>query len=468
MTSLEKLGLEAKKAGVPQDQLVLFLNAGYVPLPWSLRFHAAARLCDLSNGPVEVAAGGARGPGKSHTCFAQAAIDDCQRFPGLKVLFLRKTAVSAKESFGDLIDKVIRGRVSFTPAGNVLTFTNGSRIILGGFHDANDIDKYIGIEYDVIVLEEANQLTEDKLDKLKGSLRTSKPGWRPRMYLSFNPGGIGHGFVKKRYVTPHRKGQETITRYIPSTYKDNPFLNTEYIQYLESLSGNLGKAWREGNFDIFEGQYFSDWNYDFNTIEPFEIPREWKRYRALDHGSAKPTSCGWYAIDLDGVLYRYREYYAIDKLASNHAKRIKELSKGEDIVYTAADPSMWIKSATDGKSAQEIYMEEGVPLVKANNDRINGWAVVREYLSYVSGQPRLRIFRTCHNLIRTLPEMIHDELHPEDLNTDLEDHAVDELRYMTISRSYPHHPKVEEPPPGSFLWTIQEQRRKREYEADVI
>lgn len=371
--------------------------------------------------------------------------------------------MSAKESFGDLIDKVVRGRIPYSQAGNVLSIGE-SRIILGGFHDANDIDKYIGIEYDEIVLEEANQLTEDKLEKLKGSLRTSKIGWRPRMYLSFNPGGIGHVFVKNRYVIPYRENRQTITRFVPSTYKDNPFLNKEYIDYLEGLSGNLGKAWREGDFDIFEGQYFSQWRYDVNVCQPFTIPREWKRYRALDHGSFAPTACGWYAIAPDGQEYKYREYYKVDKLASNHAKAIKSLSEGEVITYTAADPSMWIKGSTDGRSAAEIYESEGVPLTKANNDRINGWRIMREHLKGdVDNKPRLLIFSTCTDTIRTIPEMLHDEKNPEDLNTDLEDHAVDETRYYCVSRSFPAQPKVKEAPEGSFLWHIEQEKKKKEY-----
>ena len=465
MEALQKLQLAVKDSGIAQEQLGRFMNAAYLPFPWQLRFHAAARECDLPDGPVEVAAGGARGPGKSHATFAQAAIDDCQRFPGLKVLFLRKTAVSAKESFGDLIDKVIRGRVPFTQSGNVLNFDNGSRIVLGGFHDANDIDKYIGIEYDLIVLEEANQLSEDKLEKLRGSLRTSKVGWRPRLYCSFNPGGIGHVFVKNRYVTPFRENRQTKTRFVPSTYKDNPFLNKEYIEYLEGLGGTLGRAWREGDFDILEGQYF-DWNYNVNVCQPFPIPKEWKRYRALDHGSFAPTACGWYAISPDGQEYKYREYYKPGKLASEHAKEIKRLSGSEVITYTAADPSMWIKGATDGRSAAEVYESEGVPLVKATNDRVNGWRVMRERIK--GPKPLLLIFSTCVDTIRTIPEMIHDDKNPEDLNTDMEDHLSDETRYYCVSRSYPAHPKAPEVPEGSFMWHINNEKRRRELADSVI
>lgn len=466
MTSTERLIQTAKQAGVPKEQLQTFLNAAYCPLPWQLLFHAAARQCDLPDGPIEVAAGGARGPGKSHGCFAQAAVDDCQRCDGLKVLFLRKTAVSAKESFGDLIDKVLRGRIPFSQAGNVLTVGKESRIILGGFHDANDIDKYIGIEYDVIVVEEANQLSEEKLEKLKGSLRTSKQNWRPRMYLSFNPGGTGHGFVKKRYVIPHRESRETTTRFIPSTYRDNPFLNKEYTDYLEGLGGNLGKAWREGDFDIFDGQYFSEWRFDIHTCEPFKIPPDWKRYRGLDHGGVSPTACLWFALAPDGMMYCYREYYAADRYASTHTNKIAELSVGEEITYTAADPSIWIKTTTDGKAPQEFYEAGGVPLTKANNDRVNGWAVVREYLK---APPKLLVFRTCINLIRNMPEMVHSEKNPEDMVTEFptsiegtRDDLPDALRYFLISRSYPARLRQEEAPVGSFQWTINQLKKQRE------
>jgi len=232
------------------------------------------------------------------------------------------------------------------------------------------------------------------------------------------------------------------------------------LERLKKLPDIERKELLEGSFDVFAGQYFN-WDRNIHTCEPFEIPKDWKRYRGLDHGSFAPTCCLWFALDPNGSIFCYREYYGTDKLASNHAQKIKELSSNEEITVTYADPSMWIKYSTDGKSAEEIYQETGVPLSQANNDRINGWSVVREYLK---APPRLRIFTTCSNLIRTIPEQIHDEKKPEDLNTDLEDHAVDALRYFLISRSYPAHPKVDEPPVGSFLWTIQEQKRKRQYE----
>src|SRR3990167_8488663 len=207
--ALMKCLATAKEAGVPKDQANIFITSGYIPLPWQWEFHAAAREADKENGPVDIGVGGARGPGKSHAVLAQAGFDDCQRIPNLKGLFLRQTGMAAKESFDDLIQKVLAGRIKYERTISTLKFPNGSRIVLGGFKTASDIDKYIGIEYDFIIVEELNQLTGDKYLKLRGSLRTSKPDWRPRMYTSFNPGGIGHDHVKSRYILPFREGTET-------------------------------------------------------------------------------------------------------------------------------------------------------------------------------------------------------------------------------------------------------------------
>ena len=251
MTELEKCISVARSAGCLEGQVEKFIIAGYIPYPWQWEFHAIAREADKQGGPVDIGVGGARGPGKSHAVLSQIALDDCQRVENLKCLFLRQTGLAAKESFDDLVTRVISGHAKFERSAFHLSFPNtNSKILLGGFKDERDIDRYIGIEYDIIAVEELNQLPEGRILRLRGSLRTSKLNWRPRMYTSFNPGGKGHSFVKKRYVLPFRENRQTETRFVPSNYKQNPNLNPEYIQYLESLAGNLGKAWREGDFVV--------------------------------------------------------------------------------------------------------------------------------------------------------------------------------------------------------------------------
>lgn len=441
MEAIESLVLQAHKSGVPEDQLTRLLNAAYVPLPWQLFFHAAAREADKQGGPVDIGVGGARGPGKSHAVFSQVAIDDCQRVDGLKGLFLRQTALSAQESFEDLIHKTIRGRLKYRKKQNLLVFPNGSRILLGGFHDEKDIEKYIGIEYDFIVIEELNQLSEEKVKKLRGSLRTSKSNWRPRLYTSFNPGGMGHAFVKGRYVEPFREKREKETRFVPSTYKENPFLNVEYTEYLEGLTGDLGKAWREGEWDLFAGQFFSIWRHTKHVVEPFELAPTFKRFRAYDYGHESPACCKWYAVDYDGRVWVYREKYwpkGHKTDADRQAEEILRLSGDEVYDYSVADPAIFAATGmvdkAGGQTIAETFARHGIIWIPASNRRVDGWSLMNKYLYWdEQTQPKIKYFSTCSDSIRTIPNLVHDELHPEDVDTDGEDHAADVDRYFLTS-----------------------------------
>lgn len=456
--------------GSPMDQVErLVLVSHYSPYPWQWAFHAAAREADHEGGPVDIGLGGARGPGKSHAVLSQAALDDCQRCPGLKILFLRQTGVSAQESFDDLITKAVRGRAEYHKTKNALKFPNGSRVLLGGFKDEGDIDKYIGIEYDVIIVEELTQLTKEKYDKLRGSLRTSKPNWRPRMYTSFNPGGIGHAWVRDRYVVPFRRGQQTDTRFIPSNYKDNPMLNAGYIEYLESLGGALGRAWREGNWDVFEGQYFYEWDHERHVVAPFKIPITWLKYRSVDpSGRAGVTSCHWYAVNTEGRAYCYREYFKTGKDLDEHAKAIARLSQDDDGVveeyqYTVIDAAAFSKAGYS-ETAAEIFERNGVVgLLPAAKERVVGWNAVHTYLRWTKTeqgytQPLIQFFSTCANMIETIPLALHDERHPEDVMsintrfTDAEDNtgnehqdALDDLRYFLRTLRETKAPRAETP-----------------------
>lgn len=458
--TLENCIQTAKEAGCPKDQVSAFLTSGYIPLKWQWRFHAAAREADKDTGPVDIGLGGARGPGKSHAVLSQAALDDCQRIPGLKGLFLRQTGISAKESFDDLIDKAVRGHTRYERVNNVLKFPNRSRIILGGFKDDRDIDKYVGIEYDFIIVEELTQLTEDKYEKLRGSLRTSKTNWRPRMYTSFNPGGIGHRFVKERYILPFRAKLERDTRFIGATYIENLYLNKEYVYYLEGLSGDLGKAWREGEWDLFAGQYFAEWRFDIHTVNPFEIPTHWKRFVMGDYGYTKPSAVYWGAVSEEGQIFIYRELYKTELTFENLTKEIiAHTLPSEDVSFWVFDPAIWSKgSEKEGEpvkvSGAEIMMNKyydimhkGLQLIRGNNDRIIGWGTLREYLKpYIKNEittAKLQVFRTCTELIRTLPSLIYDQYKVEDLDTDGEDHAADAVRYGIMSR-----PPITHKPPS--------------------
>lgn len=430
---LESYMTAAAGAGLPREQTRNFVLAGYVALRWALGFHASARECDRDDGPVMVACGGARGPGKSYAIMSQLGLDDCQRQPGLKALYLRKVQRSASESFDDLVRRIF----SYLPHAHVegrVTFENGSRILIGGYNSESDIDKYMGIEYDVIALEEGTQISGQKRLKMRGSLRTSKPEWRTRWYESANPGGIGHGDFKQFYIQPQRDGHETQTRFFPATYRDNPFLSSEYIAYLESLPGPLGRAWRDGDWDSFEGMAFEAWQHDRHTCEPFWIPPHWQRFTGTDEGRVKPFCNLWLAQEPDtGRVYVYREAYQIGLTSRQQAQAIR-MSEGEDerIFLRLADPSMWTKKTHEAAtfSSADEYAAEGVHLMRADNNRLIGKRKVDSLLADLpDGRPGMIVFRNCVNLIRTLPDLPRDPIHVEDVDTEADDHCFDALKY---------------------------------------
>lgn len=444
LSEARKFVTTAIGAGCPCDQASNFIGRGYIPLLWQWRLHAAAREADKPDGPVKIGAGGARGPGKSHGIFAQVALDDCQRVPALKGLFLRQTGASARESFEDLVSRVLLGNMDyrFNRADNTLTFPNASRMILGGFHEEKDIDKYIGIEYDFIAIEEMNQLTKEKVDKLLGSMRTSKAGWRPRLYASFNPGGIGHAYVKDTFVEPYRIKTEDKTRYIPATYKDNRYLNIEYVDYLEGLEGDLGRAWREGDFDIFEGQFFKMWRRDMHVRIPHDVPDTFRRFIGIDFGSTKPFAAYWIAQDWDKNLWVYREYYQEGKTAEDNFKAVVAMTPENERVEMAVMDKAAFSKQGYGETIADIAHRCGIGIVGTKipwlepsmggaNSRVARAMLFSNKLNWnETKKPQIYFFEHCINAIRTIPTLVHDTHRPEDVDTEGEDHAYDAITYL--------------------------------------
>lgn len=422
-----------RDAGCPRDQISTLVSSGYIPLPWQWGFHAASRLADMEGGPVDIGLGGARGPGKSHAILSQVGLDDCQRVSSLKGLFLRQTGIAAKESFDDLVNKTLKGRVNYEKTGNNLRFPNDSKILLGGFKDEGDIDKYVGIEYDFIVVEELNQLTEDKYTKLRGSLRTSKPDWRPRMYTSFNPGGKGHAFVKSRYIEPNRSGTEKQTRFLGSTYTSNPYLNKEYTDYLESLTGDLGKAWREGEWDLFAGQAFTELERAVHIVKPFELPSHTKYWAGFDWGYNHPIGFVLFAT-VDG-----KEIYVVNYLNTRMlrpdqaAVQIKNML-GNKRIYAYCGHDMW---NNNGRSTiyEELNSNLGgqVTLVKATLNRIQRVSEIRKKIAHrgtASGRPSLYFFENAEKVFDVISSMQYSQNVPEDvakMDADAEGNNGDDL-----------------------------------------
>jgi PBSX family phage terminase large subunit len=437
MASSKTVVIEAAlDAGCPPDQIKRFLGFGYVPQPKQLLFHAAARKCDKEDGPTIIGTGGTRGGSKTHMIFAQVALDDCQRSPGLKVLYLRKIQKSAGESADDLVYKILRHVPhDYIRTSGKVVFDNESRIIIGGYKNEGDIDKYLGIEYDLIVIEEATQLTRKKIQLIHGSRRTTRDDWRVRSYFSTNPGGIGHAWFKEDIVIPTRENRQKDSIYIHYTYHDNAFIKQAYIDYLKGLTGSLARMWRDGDWDTFAGMALPNFNYDRHVIKPRHLPTHWYRWRAVDYGLHSPFGALWFARDTDiGRIYTYRELYQAELTDTQQARLILEHTpEDEKIGLTYADPAMWSrKTFKEYKfSSADEYASVGVPLMRADNDPTDGLMRVARLLEPLAdGMPGWMIFDNCPDLIRTLQNLPVDEDHPDKAETkNVEDHLYDCARY---------------------------------------
>jgi phage terminase large subunit len=435
----------AASYGVPRGTLSRFLKAGYLPQPKQLQFHAKARNADFENRPSKIGLGGARGGGKTAGVFAQIAIDDCPRFDNLKVLFLRQSAGSATESVNDLRLKFLRN-VEHKPTRNVLTYPNESRIILGHFQYEKDINKYLGLEYDVICLEEATQLSATKIKDIRTCLRSSK-GFRPRMYLTTNPGGIGHTWFKQDFIIPYRQNKETETAFIFALESDNKHNNAEYRNELSKLTGWKRKAWLEGDWDILAGQFFENFRYEKHVIKPRNIPKTADFWGAFDYGFNHPTVFQLFA-KYDGVIYVLGEFWQRKQLPKTNSVGIKQLIKSFDLnpatlpIFAGHDVFAH-KGDEQGKTIAEQYKPEGLILKHANIDRVNGAAEVLQLLGDEDNNIKesIYVFDTCKRLIEQLPNMQHDPNNPDDvLKVDIDedgnggDDCYDTLRYGVMKK----------------------------------
>ena len=453
-------------AGCPEDQVRRFVTARTWLQARQLAASAAARLCDLPDGPTAIGYGGARGGGKSHWLLAQIGVDDCQRIPGLKCLLLRKVGKSNMEAFEDLRRRLF-GRLphEFKAHKGVLEFANGSRIIAGHYQSENDINTYLGLEYDLIGLEEASQLTSRKFLDISTCCRTSKPNWRPRIYSTTNPGGVGHSWYRKKFIVPFQTRTESETRFIPAKVDDNAFNNPEYRKVLENLSGWQKRAWLDGDWDIAAGQYFTSFRRDGHVLPDFDDTRAVEWFAALDYGFAHYTVVLLGCRDGDGNTFIVDEHaerlwlpqrhaVAIRAMVARHSRVIpawgslsaKPTSRPlelEDLHRFVAGADVFSRQS-DGTTIAAQYAQHGIKLRCANTDRVNGWAEVLQGFGDTEGgvKPTLFIHKRCGRLLETLPALQHDPNRPEDvLKVDADDDGVggddaaDALRYLVATKA---------------------------------
>ncbi len=395
-----------------------------------------------------VAYGGARGGGKSWAARTKAVML-ALAYSGIQILFLRRTLVALRENHIYPLKKLLNGIATYKSTTREFVFKNGSRIVLGYCSAEDDVLQYQGQSYDVIFMEEATQFSEFQYQALTESNRSSglcKEKFEPRMYLTCNPGGVGHGWVKRLFIDKNyrRSEQAGDYKFIKSLVYDNKYLiknSPNYVKALENLDSVRRKAMLYGDWDVFEGQYFNEFNRDIHVKKPFVIPKHWKRYISIDYG-LDMLACLWIALDERGKAYVYKELYESGLIISDAARRIREINGDDEITMRFAPPDMWNRRQETGKSAADIFLENGLYFYKSNNNRIQGWYELKEWLKPYSDEQkimtaRLVIFENCTNLIRTLTSLVHDKKNPNDVSGEPHEltHAPDALRGFVCSQS---------------------------------
>ena len=386
-----------------------------------------------------VAYGGARGGGKSWALRRKIVLM-CARFSGISVLLIRRTYAELRDNHIRVLLAELKDIATYTDSRKTFEFPNGSRIRLGYLDSENDTSQYQGQEYDVIAIDEATQLTEYQFQTLKGCLRGNN-SFPKRIYLTCNPGGVGHGWVKRLFIDKeYREGEYSEDyAFIPAKVYDNEILlknNPDYLGQLKSLPKGLKEAWLDGSWDGFEGQFFKEFDFDVHTSDVFELPCGVKRYCAMDYG-LDMLACVFVAIDENGFAYVYDEIHKSDLIVSDAAKLILEKSKGVSEFIAPSD--LWSRQKDSGKSIAELFCDNGIYLSRLKTGRVEGWLALKERLKVDEwGKPGIVIMRNCLNLIRCIPLLLYDKNKPGDASTEPHSvtHITDALRYFASYRTY--------------------------------
>ena len=405
-----------------------------------------------------IAYGGARGGGKSWAVRTKSKLL-AFRYPGIKILIVRKTYKELQNNHIEQLTAELAGFAKYNRSDKMFRFPNGSTISFGYCANEGDLGQYQGAEYDVVFIDEAGQLQESWIRKINLCVRGTN-GFPKRTYYTLNPGGPGHAYFKRVFVDRNFNPDEDPDDYffIQAKVEDNKALmdtQPDYLRELENLPPTLRAAWKDGRWDVYEGQFFEDFRDDpehyqdrrwTHVIEPFEIPDGWTICRSYDFGYGKPFSCAWWAVDYDGTIYRIMELYGCTRTPNEGVKwtpdkQFEEIHKTEmqhpwlkgKSIIGVADPAIW--DASRGESVADTAARYGVFFTPGDNERIAGWMQCHYRLQFdEDGYPRMYVFNTCRAFIRTIPTLIYDEHRAEDLDTKMEDHVADEWRYFCMSR----------------------------------
>lgn len=418
--------------------------------------------------------GGAAGGGKSDALLCEA-LRQINR-PNYRGLLL-------KETYPQLESLIARSRMLYSEAypkayyrktDKVWEFPSGAKIFFGYMQYEDDKYNYQGKMYDFIGFDELTHFSQSQYEYMITRNRPIGPGTYCYMRATANPDGKGMGWVKARFVTPAPPnttiwseeeidtpaGKKKVKRsriFIPSTVFDNQKLlemDPNYLARLAMMPEAQRNALLYGSWESFKGQVFTEWRDDpehyrdrlwTHVIEPFDIPSNWKIIRGFDWGYSKPFSVGWYAVDKFGKVYRIKEYYGCTATPNEGikiephklAENIKEFEETDPVlkrfkITGIADPAIWDKES--GESIADIFERHRLYFEPGDHTRIPGKMQFHYRLAFDSnGECMFQVFHNCKEFIRTFPMLIYSTRRPEDVDSDQEDHAYDECRYVLMS-----------------------------------
>lgn len=433
--------------------------------------------------------GGAAGGGKSDALLAEALRQ--VHIPHYRAILFRKTFPQLSELIDRSRELYRRAfpRARYNASGHFWTFPSGAKIYFGNMQRSADRTNYQGKRYDFIGFDELTHFTWQEYSYMMSRNRPGGPGTRVYIRATTNPGGVGHGWVKERFITAAPPMTPIVGRYevvtpegvaaftrkrifVPATVFDNQRLlehDPNYLANLAMLPEAERAALMYGSWDSFDGQVFVEWRNDpahyedgihTHVIRPFRIPGHWPVWRGFDFGYARPFSVGWYTVDEDGRLYRIREYYGCtgtpnegvkinpDEAAANIARIEAEdpIFRGRHI-QGVADPSIWDRSR--GESVADLMARRGVYWTPGDNTRMAGKMQFHYRLAFdEAGRPMFYCWENCRHFIRTIPALVYDEKRVEDVDTNQEDHIYDECRYVMMAHPIAPRQNMMKPVPA--------------------
>lgn len=454
----------------PQPRQLVALQAAGLDFPFTSNKEPRPVIADV------IGYGGAAGGGKTDTLLA-IAIVACLAFPGINVAYFRREYPQL-EGLGGAISRslqLISHIAKYNASKHVWSFPNGSVIQFSHCKNPKDVYNYQSQQFDILLIDEVTQFTEEMVDYLITRNRKTIKDTRFKPFTAFatNPGNIGHAMFRERFIEigdcekVHQFTYETgIKRshyFIQSYLKDNQKLVERDPGYETRLSTNElnRKMLLGGEWDVYQGQAFSECRRELHLIDPFELTPDYRLFGAYDHGFSHPYSFGVFAVDGDGVVYLVR--YISDRLKrpDQIARDIAKTIDLEKLDYIVAGHDLWSKQRDGSPKIVEQFMknkdfkDKKVKILRAKIDRVQGAAQVRDFLAWketetdkdgnvVDGMPRFYIFKAYQAAYDTIARMIFDPDKPEDvLKVDADENGkggdddYDMVRYGLMSRPKP-------------------------------